>query len=416
MSTATPPISATSPLLVAGNQALSGLSGPQAMPEVGENNPFTQVLRKFIQDTDGAVPTPENLSALQSGDVEQALPEQGSVLPLEGKLLPQDLLATAGLESQEAATEPASLITSDQDLLGLLVNDLTRAQSVDVINNPLTTGQLAETAASALLAASGAIRPVTEPALQTGQANQAGNTQLGQEAILAGLELDSGDAAMFSDAEPGSKGNFLQSLQEMRTASLPQAASDSSQQLLSANRETVASLMNAVPTSTAIISEAVRPATMPTLNLEGPINRPEWRDEMASRVSWLVRNDQSVAQLRINPAHLGLMEISIKVSQDQASVSFVSQNMQVREAVDQAIPRLREMLEQQGLNLTDVDISSGNSQAGQTGGDPGNEMDVSDSEQAQAGTESSNLGDDALHAQSGELELELGKGLLDEYV
>jgi len=408
MSSALPPIAAAPQKLAAGTQA---------SPESGKNNDFTQVLSGVQQSDTNAASTADNLSGLQGEVAGQALPEQGSVLPLEGKLLPQNLLADSetGLEnladlpldgeSPELAPEPSPAYTSDQDLPGLLANEL-----VKPVNPPLASGLQAQPAAGALPAPA-TNRVTTDPALQ---AIQTARLQQGTE----GAAINLGDTAMQSDGEPGKKDAFFQAMQEMRITSLSQAVSDSSNQTLPVNRETITGLMNTATLPAAVSPEAAKPSAIPTLNLHQPLNRPEWRDEMASRVSWLVKNDQSSAQLRINPAHLGPMEISIKISQDQASVSFVSQHIQVREAVEQAVPRLREMLEQQGLNLTDVDISSGYSQAGQADSGAEDEAGVSESEQALNGSGPTDATDDEDSAQTlaGVLEMDHSNGILDEYV
>ncbi|HED16759.1 MAG TPA: hypothetical protein ENI64_08120 [Gammaproteobacteria bacterium] len=393
MSSVTPPI-AVAP------QTLS--AGTKASPESGKNNDFTQVLSGVQQKDTNAAGVSENSSGQKGELAGQAFPEQGSVLPLEGKLLPQNLLAAAeNLTDLPLAGELQELVsgltpTSDQVSPGLLAGELLKPV------NPLPAG--------AILASTTTNRTGSDPVLQT---IQTAGLQQGDGTSM--IEL--GDTAMQSDAEPGKKDGFLQAVQEMRLTSLPQALGDTSNQLLSANRDAVASLVNTT-TTTAVVPDTARAATMPTLSLDAQLNRPEWRDEMASRVSWLVRNDQSAAQLRINPAHLGPMEISIKMSQDQASVSFISQHIPVREAVELAIPRLREMLEQQGLNLADVDISSGYSPAGQPDSDSADDTGVSDSEKALNGSDSSdtNGGEDIIHTLAGELEMGQVNRLLDEYV
>jgi flagellar hook-length control protein FliK len=63
------------------------------------------------------------------------------------------------------------------------------------------------------------------------------------------------------------------------------------------------------------------------------------------------------ADLQLSPADLGPLEVRVVVTHDQANVSFTSNHAHVREALEAAIPRLREMLEQQGLNLANADVS-----------------------------------------------------------
>ena len=63
-------------------------------------------------------------------------------------------------------------------------------------------------------------------------------------------------------------------------------------------------------------------------------------------------------KIKRSPAHLGHMEIKLSMNDDKESNHFISLHAPVRDAIDSALPRLREMLEQQGLSLADVDVSA----------------------------------------------------------
>jgi flagellar hook-length control protein FliK len=88
-----------------------------------------------------------------------------------------------------------------------------------------------------------------------------------------------------------------------------------------------------------------------------PITHPEWDQALGQRVMWLVRQDVQGAELRINPPQLGPIEMRIVMNNDQASVSFTSQHAAVREALEAAVPRLRDMFSDNGLNLGNVNVS-----------------------------------------------------------
>lgn len=88
-----------------------------------------------------------------------------------------------------------------------------------------------------------------------------------------------------------------------------------------------------------------------------PVQSPNWSQGVSERVAWMVQGNFQNAEIKLNPAHLGPLEIKMSVNDDKASISFISAHAPVREALDQAMPRLREMFEQQGLELGDVDVS-----------------------------------------------------------
>ncbi len=84
-----------------------------------------------------------------------------------------------------------------------------------------------------------------------------------------------------------------------------------------------------------------------------------WGSELGQRVVWMAQqSDSQQALLQLNPRHLGPMEIQISVNHDQqVNLSFTAHNAAVRDALDNAMPRLREMLDQQGLTLSDANVS-----------------------------------------------------------
>ena len=84
-----------------------------------------------------------------------------------------------------------------------------------------------------------------------------------------------------------------------------------------------------------------------------PVGTPPWSDELASRVALLVRSAKQSATLTLSPEDLGPVEVRISVRESDASVTFVAANADARAALEQAMPRLRDMLAAQGLSLAD---------------------------------------------------------------
>jgi Flagellar hook-length control protein FliK len=89
-----------------------------------------------------------------------------------------------------------------------------------------------------------------------------------------------------------------------------------------------------------------------------PVNHPAWGNQVGDQLVFMLQGKLQSAEIKLNPAHLGPMEIRLSMHEDKASVTFISAHAPVREALDAALPRLREMMEQQGLNLTNVDVSA----------------------------------------------------------
>ncbi|MDD2760060.1 MAG: flagellar hook-length control protein FliK [Methylomonas sp.] len=95
-------------------------------------------------------------------------------------------------------------------------------------------------------------------------------------------------------------------------------------------------------------------------------NDPGWNKELGEKLIWMHKQAIPSAELRLNPEHLGPVLVKIDVSHDQTSVAFTAQNQAVKEAIEAAIPKLREMLSGQQLNLADVNVSQQQSDQRQT--------------------------------------------------
>ncbi|GHG69495.1 hypothetical protein GCM10010919_19470 [Alishewanella longhuensis] len=73
--------------------------------------------------------------------------------------------------------------------------------------------------------------------------------------------------------------------------------------------------------------------------------------QLRERVQLMVRQNVQFAEIRLDPAELGQMQIRINLQQEQASVQFIVQQQHAKELLEQQMPRLRELLQQQGMQL-----------------------------------------------------------------
>ena len=83
-----------------------------------------------------------------------------------------------------------------------------------------------------------------------------------------------------------------------------------------------------------------------------------WSEEVVNRVMYLSSANLKSADIQLEPAELGRLDIRVNMAADQsAQVNFVSGHAGVREALDSQMHRLREMLAQQGMGQVDVNVS-----------------------------------------------------------
>jgi flagellar hook-length control protein FliK len=98
------------------------------------------------------------------------------------------------------------------------------------------------------------------------------------------------------------------------------------------------------------------------------VGTSDWEDALGQKVVFLSNAHQQSAELTLNPKDLGPLQVVLQVADNHAHALFVSQHPQVREAVEAALPKLREAMEQNGIGLGSASVSDGFArQAGQQG-------------------------------------------------
>ncbi len=119
-------------------------------------------------------------------------------------------------------------------------------------------------------------------------------------------------------------------------------------------------------------SHQTKHAEPPKLTLDSklPLMSPQFADRFAAQVTVLVEHGVNLAQISLNPPELGPIEVRISLVQDEAKVQFSSPHGVVREAMNDALPKLREMLESSGLRLNDSGVFAQLPQRDQLGGQP----------------------------------------------
>ncbi|MBC3909139.1 flagellar hook-length control protein FliK [Undibacterium umbellatum] len=83
-----------------------------------------------------------------------------------------------------------------------------------------------------------------------------------------------------------------------------------------------------------------------------------WDKAVGQKVVWMVGSGLQSAELTLNPPDLGPLQVVLSVSNDQANASFSSAQPEVREALEAALPRLKQMLSDAGVQLTGFSVNS----------------------------------------------------------
>ncbi|MHC8355156.1 flagellar hook-length control protein FliK [Pseudomonas sp. LB3P81] len=120
----------------------------------------------------------------------------------------------------------------------------------------------------------------------------------------------------------------------------------------------------------AALTQAATPKTANALPVNQPIamHQSGWTEEVVNRVMYLSSANLKAADIQLQPAELGRLDIRVNMVPDQQTqVTFMSAHPSVREALDGQMHRLRDMFAQQGMGQVDVNVSdqSRGSQQGQ---------------------------------------------------
>ncbi|NOU50805.1 hypothetical protein HG263_09700 [Pseudoalteromonas sp. JBTF-M23] len=88
---------------------------------------------------------------------------------------------------------------------------------------------------------------------------------------------------------------------------------------------------------------------------------------LQEKVSMMLNLNNQEAEIRLDPRELGMMQIRIRTDAEQAQVNFVVQNQQAKDLLEQSMPKLREMLAEQGIELGQSNIEYGDGSQGEQG-------------------------------------------------
>lgn len=260
------------------------------------------------------------------------LPETGSVLPLSNanssvlSSVSSELNQTIGAQTSVKAGIPAQDTLSDMEMSSKRISEL-------INKTPLTSSKQNSELISA---------DVRTPKAVSGAPN---------------LTATLSEKANIQDAR------YSKVMSEMPTADVLNHTTKMQQVPLTtsitASHASIQNVSNALP----VESGSTLPGSAPTSNtlnssIAANLQNPNWSQQMTQQVAYMIKGGFQQAEIKLNPAHLGPMEIKLTLNDDNAKVSFVTQHAPVRDVIDAAMPRLKEMLEQQGLNLSDANVST----------------------------------------------------------
>ncbi|MDX8379447.1 MAG: flagellar hook-length control protein FliK [Gallionella sp.] len=99
------------------------------------------------------------------------------------------------------------------------------------------------------------------------------------------------------------------------------------------------------------------PSSTPTGTLATPLNHSAWPTEFSQKINWMTNKQIQIAELHINPPDLGPMSVVLTIKDNQATALFTSQHSAVRDAIQNALPQLRDSMADNGIMLGNATVS-----------------------------------------------------------
>jgi flagellar hook-length control protein FliK len=343
-------------LLSKGAAGDAGLANLQQLGGLGADALNSQNMQDFTALFGKSLPTATKLSQdINLDDTMQALAdvlqylqglEAATVTEQQTPVLPaisanQDNFAEIAAENTDTANEQAENAAM---LAGMQAQPLPVVDSVNSVNEVLKSAVATSEAMSAIK---------NSPELLGMDAKKEALSALnGTDEERKGLVAEGGFAKALA-AEDGASQQFSQ---DSAANAFQSEQSNTTKNQIGASEADVG--LSRMTADIAQLNKSVNNAGQtPAPAIEKHLTHPEWNTDLGEKLLWMHKQAVPSAEIRLNPEHLGPISIKIDVNQDQASVVFTAQHAAVRDAIEAAIPKLREMLGGQNLNLADVSVS-----------------------------------------------------------
>jgi flagellar hook-length control protein FliK len=96
-------------------------------------------------------------------------------------------------------------------------------------------------------------------------------------------------------------------------------------------------------------------------HIPSPVGSSKWGDDVGQKVVWLINKEETSATLTLNPPDLGPMKVVVHVENGQAHATFSADQPEVRQALLDSMPKLREVMEEAGISFGQANVSQNNS-------------------------------------------------------
>ena len=318
----------------------------------------TQSAESAEESQDASAPTGQ-LNALLT-----ALDKPGS---LEALLTPENIKAATKSADDKDKASAETLTSSDAQTMQALFAML----PVSPVAQSSATSVTTATASSGSETRRSAVSDKVLSTLSQALGSSLAQSQPQQASTPAHAEAKTSQAALTTTGAAASTA---------ATSTAPLTLDSSFQQVLSSfSKQDEKSASLTQTDSTALTSAPLSSSTAPLITqtasattdtpstpmLNAQLGSDEWQQALSQQIVMFSRNGQQNAELRLHPADLGAIQISLKLDNDQAQINMASSHSHVRAALEAALPQLRTALAENGINLGQSQVSSDSFAQGQ---------------------------------------------------
>jgi flagellar hook-length control protein FliK len=308
------------------------------------------------------------LTSLEKLTDETTVTEETVVMSTDGNVLP-----VAGKQFENTAEDDRSLLLSSMNMPIIIQNDNEHFIA------PVTTGEqslILDNKNSMKAASEGVLLSTSIRQLLQADVKAQGQNTLtsitNSNAVAANITTDSVTARQAETSLMNLDNVVIASQKNpastpLLTGQLPTMSTQQSLAMLDTQSVLLQQSSSALVENSSSLSPSLTPAsgslsstslaTMPQLNIGERFGQPGWAQGMSKQIVWMTNQNINTAEIRLNPAHLGPIEVRIDIRDEVINVALSSRHAVVREAMETALPRLREMFDNNGMNLADADIS-----------------------------------------------------------
>ncbi|MDP2028132.1 MAG: flagellar hook-length control protein FliK [Thiobacillus sp.] len=267
-------------------------------------------------------PTPASNGASQP-DASQPVADAGTMMP-DAMLA---LAAAPNLLIQPPPPPPAP--TSSESVAGAVVADALGARAPSQLNLPSGTPAPALQPAQAIDAAADTQAAAAQQAVKA-DFQAAMTTATSAQTTAAAASLQGQIAAALSPDSLNADDTRTDGINTPLMAVTPHA------------------LLNTISAPASVASNALAPS----------VGSAAWGQALGEKIVWMTAGAQQTASLTLNPPNLGPLQIVLSVTNDQATASFFSAQPEVRHALEAALPKLREMMNDAGIQLGQTTVGA----------------------------------------------------------